>query len=142
MSNKDKYDLYYISQLEAIIGRLVESDIRFENKVRRWYSRNFHTSLQDTFKLSWPFIVSQYYEDQIENADFNSTFDLAVSNYLPDFIDQNERDNEEFAKALVEEQETTLNKKNKKTKKTENIKDVEVPKIKEYSMNFEDDDDL
>ena len=143
--NKDDLSVYYIAQLESVVGKLTDSEVSFENKVRRWYSQNFATPLHDTFKLSWPFILQHYYEHKIEEADHNAIFELAVKNYLPDFIDRYEQENEEFAESLLKEQKDTLEKKRKKDaeKKVEKSEPKqETPKIKEYNMTFNEEDEV
>jgi primosomal protein N' len=129
------FNIYRISQLEAIAGKLLESEISFENKIRRWYSQSFSTPLEETFNLAWPYILKHYYEAQVEDAEHNSIFELVVHNFLPDFIDQYEKENDDFAKALIKEQELTLSKQKKKVVKKE---EKQLPKVNEYNIVFDE----
>ena len=132
---KNKFNIYFIAQLEAIASKLTESDIFFENKIRKWYCSNFNISFQDTFDLSWSFILQQYYLHQVDNSDHNDMFDLAVKEYLPEFVDQYEQENRKFAESLEEEAKETLRKTEAKDKEKKEEK-KELPKIKEYDMKF------
>lgn len=136
---KNKFNIYVVSQLEAIAYKLTESDIFFENKIRKWYCDNFNSSFKDTFDLSWPFILQQYYLHQVDSADHNDMFDLAVKNYLPEFVDKYEEENRKFAESLEEEAKETLRKKEVKDREKREEK-KELPKIKEYDMKFNEED--
>lgn len=98
----------------------------FYRKICRWYSEKFHTPLHQVLEgsvVSWDEIMQHYYESSIENLSYNEAFDMAITEYLPEFANEFEESNEAFAKALIEEQKRTieLNKKKaeEKAKKAE-----------------------
>ena len=129
-------DLIFVKQLEAINSRLNESVLFFEGKVRRWYSQNFCTPLDQTFKLSWDFILKNYYESMIEDKTFDEVYDLAVANYLPELMEDEEKSAQEFADSLIEEQECSLRKIEKKSEKIEK----KVPEFKPIRMTFDEEE--
>lgn len=148
-SVKNTSSLYLPLQVEAIFNAITQNPVFFERKVRRWYSKNFNTPLKDTFKLPWDDILIHYYESTLEDRAFNELYDIAVDNYLPEFMNRKEQEDAAFAEKLVKEQQQTLNKKkakvSRKGKKTEdgaNTKPHSVPKFeaKEVDLNFKDDD--
>jgi len=142
MKNRQPFDLYELVQTEAILDRLSESDIYFENKVRRWYSSTFSVTIPQTHSLAWSFILQQYFEDLVEKADHNKIFDIATQQILPEFKEQHEKEIMEFEKSLLEEQEESMNKKKAKKKAKEGPKEEEGKPMnqifKEINMNFDD----
>jgi primosomal protein N' len=99
------------AQLKALESVLLKTHEFFERKVRRWFSKQYSTPYMDTFNIPWEELLLHYYEAGIENLTYNEVYDLAVSEYLPEFIDQAEEEDEEFAKALQDEQDATVAKK-------------------------------
>lgn len=146
---KNTQHIYQPLQVEAIFNALTANPAFFERKVRRWYSKNFNTPLQDTFNLPWDEILIHYYESTLENRSFNELYDIAVSSYLPEFVNKEEEDAAAFAQSLVKEQEETLKKKHGSTKgkvkkaqgtKTEAKSEVPEMNLEEMNLSFDDSD--
>lgn len=96
------------AQLKALESVLLETHEFFERKVRRWFSKQFSTPYMDTFDIPWEEILLHYYESSIENLTYNEVYDLAVAEYLPEFMDAQEEEDEQFAQDLIKEQEATV----------------------------------
>ena len=140
-SNKDV--VYESLQLDAIKSVLLNDRVYFERKVRRWYSKTFSTPLPQVFTLPWDHVLTHYYEATLENLDYNDVYNLAVKDYVPEFADQEEKENREFAQSLIKEQKATLAKKEAKKQKQVRVsesKASEKPKVKSMNLNFDDDD--
>lgn len=136
--------VYEEIQLRALESVLLNNLPYFERKVKRWFSREFSTPLPEVEKLNWDYILTHYYESNLENKTFNEVFDSAVSHYLPEFIEDEEKSNQEFAKSLLKEQKQTIENKRKTTQSLEE-KDQEQegdakPQPKEVSLSFDEDD--
>jgi hypothetical protein len=132
-------------QLEAIEGNLTKSFPYFERKIKRWYSKTFSTPLHEVNELPWDWILLNYYEDAIENQSYNEVFDLAVREYLPEFVKEIEDEDEEFANSLVEEQRRTLRAKKEKEQRQSLDKEVgstklSAPQPQKMALKFEDED--
>jgi hypothetical protein len=141
--------VYLPLQVEAIFNALTNNPAFFERKVRRWYSKNFNTPLQDTFSLPWDEILIHYYESTLEDRSFNELYDIAIDNYLPEFVNRREEEAAAFAESLVKEQQETLKKKQaqskgraKKAQKTKTEANNKAPEmnLEEMSLSFNDDD--
>lgn len=104
-------------QLKAIESILDASHESFERKVRRWFCKNLHTPYLQTFEIPWEEILLHYYEAMLENQEYNEVFDIAVSEFLPEFVDQAEKEDEEFANSLVKEQEASIQRQKEKKAK-------------------------
>lgn len=115
-SINDYGDLYKALQVEAVFNALTNNAAFFERKVRRWFSKNYNTPLKDTYDISWSEILIHYYEAALEDKDRNQIFDVAVDNYLPEFIDRKEEEDKAFAESLIEEQKRTLERKRRRKK--------------------------
>jgi hypothetical protein len=96
------------AQLLAIEGRLTNTLDAFERRVRRWFSKEHSTAYLDTFKLPWDELLLHYYESNLANKSYNEVFDLAVDEYLPEFVEKAEEDDKAFADSLLKEQEAAL----------------------------------
>lgn len=115
-----KTNIYQYLQTEAIGGVLTSSDLAFFRKVCRWYSKEFSTPLHVVMEgsvIPWDEVLLHYYEEQIEDMPFNAVYDIACQDFLPDLAEEFEKENEEYAQALVEEQKRTLEKKKKRDEK-------------------------
>ena len=99
--------IYEHQQLKAMEGKLTGSLVAFERKVRRWYSKEFATPLQDTFKIPWDDILLNYYEASIENTDHNQIFEASID-MLPELAKEREQIDAEFDKELEVEQRKTI----------------------------------
>lgn len=149
--NKTFYlgDFYQSMQMEAVYNALTKSEVFFERKVRRWFSKNYSTPLLETYKIPWPDLLIHYYEAAIEDRNHNELYELAVENYLPVFINKKEEEDKAFAERLVKEQQETLRKKRGITKgRTEKPQETKpraksgVSEMKhgEMQLNFKEDD--
>lgn len=115
-----RLSIYEILQNQALADKLTQNEMYFYRKICRWYSEKFHTPLHEVMEGSvvmWNDILKHYYESQLENMTHNEIYELAITEYLPEFADEFEKDNEEFAKELIAEQKRTLAKKEKKDAK-------------------------
>jgi len=142
-SLKDLGGLYKALQIEAVFNAITNNNAFFERKVRRWFSKNFNTPLYDTYKLSWPDILIHYYESSVEDKSFNDTLDIAMDNYLPEFIHRKEEEDRAFAQSLVEEQRLSLasgKRKGKGKAKGKFKKPKEEPSKGKEMMNLKFDD--
>ena len=96
------------AQLLAIEGVLENTLDSFERKVRRWFSKEHSTPYLDTFKIPWDELLLHYYESSLANISYNEVFYVAVEQYLPEFMNQAEQEDQAFADSLLEEQKATL----------------------------------
>ncbi len=96
------------AQLKALESVLLKTHEAFERKVRRWFSKQFSTPYMDTFDIPWEELLLHYYEGGMDNLSYNEVFDLAVNEYLPEFVNQAEEEDSEFAQSLISEQEATV----------------------------------
>jgi predicted nuclease with TOPRIM domain len=96
------------AQLKALESMLTKTTEFFERKVRRWFSKEFSTPYLDTFKIPWEEILLHYYEAGIESLEYNEVFDLAVKEYLPEFMNQADEEDQAFADSLINEQKATI----------------------------------
>ncbi len=112
------------AQLKALESVLLKTHEFFERKVRRWFSKQYSTAYMDTFDIPWEELLLHYYEAGIENLSYNEVFDIAVSEYLPEFMDATDKEDEEFAQSLVKEQAETLKAKAKKDAQSKALQDA------------------
>ena len=96
------------AQLKAVESMLTKTHEFFERKVRRWFSKQYSTPYMDTFDIPWEELLLHYYEANIESLSHNEVFDLAVSEYLPEFMKEAEDEDSEFAQSLRDEQDRTV----------------------------------
>jgi len=139
----NKFDYYKYKQLAAIDSVLFQTEDYFYRKVCRWFSKTFSTPLIETYKLSWDFILEHYYESNLEEISYNNVYDIAIENYFPEFMDEEEKENQEFADSLIEEQNNLLRKKGKlkesqSLEQPEEQPDLDIPKIPPINLNFEE----
>lgn len=146
-----KNSIYDFLHFKTLSDGLNKSDMAFFRKVCRWYSTNFHTPLHivmECKEVQWDEILLHYYEDQIEEIPFNSLYDIACQEYIPEFAEQFEEENQAFADALVEEQRRDLERKKRREGKKEKLapattnKKVEKSKAepKSINLNFEEEE--
>jgi len=140
-----KTNIYEFLQMEAVAGGLTKSDLSFFRKVCRWYSSTFHTPLHEVMEckvVQWDDILLHYYEEQMEDLPFNSLYDIACQEYIPELAEEFDKENEEYAMALVEEQEKTIKKREaKQAKKKQAPKpEPELKKPKSMNLSFEDEE--
>ena len=122
-----RYLFYEYQQLKALSAILNNTNEYFERKVRRWYSKEFHTPLIEVYKLGWDHVLLNYYESKFESLSHNDLVHLAQTEYLSTIKDSIERENQEFTDSLIKEQETQLK-----------AKQLHKPKPKEFDLNFTD----
>ena len=141
-----KSNVYDFLQLEAVAGGLVKSDIAFFRKVCRWYSSTFHTPLHQVMEckvVQWDDILLHYYEDQMEDLPFNNLYDIACQEYIPELAAEIDKENEDYALSLVEEQQRTVKKREARLAKKKQaaappVNKTEAPKA--TNMTFEDEE--
>lgn len=148
--NKDDNSLsiYQIEQIKAISAFLCKNPDFIYRKICRWYSRSFNTPLKEALKEPITFILQHYYESLLENKTYNEVFDIAVSDYLPEFVDEKEKEDQAFVEALEREQEKQLKAKkeskvsqslnNNPTDSSNDIKSDKEKPIKNLNLTFED----
>ena len=107
----DKFSIYGYYQFESIEEKLLRKDVAFEKKVRRWLCKELGMGFKATFDLPWSEVMSIYYDAQIEDLDYNTVYDIAVSSYLPEKAEEQEAADIAFAESLVVEQEESVKKK-------------------------------
>lgn len=155
MSDDQKKSLYYQAKLKAVENTLNDDDISFYKRVTRWYSTTFATPLQEVRnKIAWPQILQEYYESTMEDTDFNDVYEYAMRDILPEFMEEIEASDEEFAQNLIDEQQQTIKKKKQREMKLKDDTEIEVeeetlkeptnhetgekPKPKEIGMSFDE----
>ena len=120
----DPYVVIENAQLKAAEAVLTKTVDYFERKVRRWFSKSFSTPYMETFNIPWEEILLHYYESDLDNRTFNEVFDLTVENYLPEFVQEAEEEDSEFAKSLENEQKATLKKKKQREAQAKALEDA------------------
>lgn len=125
--------IYYAQQLKAVKAILEESDEFFYRKICRWYSKEFNTELTEVYKLPFPFLLQHYYEDRLDEMDYNELYDFACAELLPEFMKQREDEDQAFADSLIEEQKRTLEAKAKRDK-AKRIKEEALQKAQEEAF--------
>lgn len=140
--------IYRFKQLEAVEAILTNSNEYHYRKICRWFSKEYSTPLMEVYKMPWDFVLQNYYESFLETRPYNEVYDLAVQDYLPEMAEEYEKELQEFADSLVDEQEQTLERKEKQqsldkkpSSEQEEVKEEEV-EIEPINLNFGDDEDL
>jgi len=110
--------LYKSIQIKAIESVLDSDDAYSYRKICRWYSKTFHTPLQDVYKLDFEHVLSNYYESTFEEIPYNDLYDIAIEDFIPELAEQNNEDAEQYAKDLEAEQIRTLERKARREGKT------------------------
>jgi len=113
----DKVNIYQVEQLRAIDGFLSHKPDFSYRKICRWFSKTFNHPLLEVLEMPMPVILQHYYESQVEDADYNNIYELAQTDYLPEFMEDREIEDAAFAESLIEEQKQTLRKKAKRDKR-------------------------
>jgi len=124
---KDEFNYYKFKQLEAISNILLPTDSYFFRKVCRWYSKTFSTKLNEVYDMDWDYILTHYYESSLEEISYNNLIDIVKDEFVPELKEQEDKEADEFAKSLEEEQaQTLINKK------------IKAPEIKPINLKFDD----
>ena len=141
-------DIYYIAQLRALEGSLLESDAYAYRKICRWYSKSFSTKLLDVYRLPVEHLLTNYYEDIVGSLPHNERVE-ALRGMLPELIKEDQKELDNYMKSLEEEQQMLMEKANKKSpsKTTPKIQslsqandnELQEDPIKTFEMEFEDD---
>ena len=103
--------LYKSIQIKPIESVLDSDDANSYRKICRWYSKTFHTPLQDVYNLDFEHVLSNYYESTFEEIPYNDLYDIAIEDFIPELAEQNNEDAEQYAKDLEAEQIRTLERK-------------------------------
>lgn len=119
MSNFSIYEYYHLDSIE---NKLLRSDIAFERKVRRWFAKEYNQLVKNTYKLPWTEIVAEYYDSQIEQSEYNTIYEIAENQYLPEVAEAREESDQAYADSLIEEQKRSM----KKTEKIEKKEEVNL----------------
>lgn len=130
-----------IDQLEllALKSIALKDPEYFNRKVCRYYSQNFHTPLEEVYKLPWAFVFNNYIEHIIENNNTRENiYDLCIDLFYPEkkkvenFLGEFESEEDELQawinKIEAEEEEK------RKAKVVEEMKPE--PEINMESSNF------
>jgi len=110
--------LYKSIQIKAIESVLDPDDQYSFRRICRWYSKTFHTPLQDVYNLDFEHVLSNYYESTFEEIPYNDLYDIAIEDFIPELAEQNNEDAEQYAKDLEAEQIRTLERKARREGKT------------------------
>lgn len=137
MSKKEPINLFEIEQLKAINGFLTHSPDYLYRKICRWFSKTYNTPLAQVLEMPMPQLLQHYYESQVDDADFNHIYELAQTDFLPEFMDDREQEDAEFAAGLIEEQKQTLEKKAQREKKKKQAAEFEEAKKKSLAASSE-----
>lgn len=103
-----QYNIYKHFKLKALDSTLDPDDGYIYRKICRWYSTNFATPLHKVYKLPVQQILINYYEASLEKVKHNDVIDIAIEDFFPQMLEQQEQDDEAFLKALEEEQAIAL----------------------------------
>lgn len=129
--------VYESLQFEAITAILTNDIEYFERKVRRWYSKTFHTPLHEVYGLPWDFILKNYYESVLETQGHNTAYDMAIE-YIPELKEEQDQRDAEFDKFLEEKQAKQLAKKQSKSpKKSQSLKNSPGKPITNLKKDFD-----
>lgn len=155
MSDDQLNSLYYQAKLKAVENILNDDDITFYRQITRWYSKTFSTPLLEVRNnIAWPQILQEYYESTMEDIDFNDVYEYAMREMLPEFMEEMEEMDDQFAKDLLAEQQETLRKKQQREMQLKDDTEVEIeegeldqpskpnphsPSPKELEMSFDED---
>jgi hypothetical protein len=142
----DFNNLYRSYQIQAAEVVLTPDEAYMYRKMCRWYSEKFHTPLLTVESLPIDHILTTYYESTMEQIPYNDLYDLIIEDFLPEIQEVKDKEDEEFAKALEEEQAQQLaakalksGKTNKKTvQKKETIENL-PDSTPDINIKFDDD---
>lgn len=134
------FDYYKYKQLDAVDAILNNRIDYFQRKVCRWFSKEFNTPLEAVYTLPWDFVIQNYYEGLIEQMRASEVYDIAVTEFCPDLMEEEDRLAQEFADSLLEKQTKQLKKKGIKNQSLDKSspKDENTSKINSISKNYED----
>jgi len=110
--------LYKSIQIKAIEAVLDPDDTYSYRRICRWYSKTFHTPLQDVYQLDFEHVLLNYYESTFEEIPYNDLYDIAIEDFIPELAEQNNEDAEQYAKDLEAEQIRTLERKARREGRT------------------------
>ena len=132
-----QFNIYEYLKLKAFNGLLNETDEFFYRKICRWYSKTFCTPLHQVYKLPWDDVLLTYYEDSLDEMGYNRTYDMAIEEYVPEIIEQMEKEDEEFHRQ-VQEQVNKRRKEQSLKNKSVNSKPL-IPEFEEVNIDFDKD---
>lgn len=109
MSDKPDFtNLYRGYQIQAAESVLDPSEDYYYRKICRWYSETFHTPLTQVYTLSIDHVLQNYYESVLEKVPYNDLFEQVKEDFLPELVEQDDKEAEAYAKDLEKEQAITL----------------------------------
>lgn len=109
MSQKTKeINIYRTYQIQASESILDPDEQSYYRKICRWYSSKFHTPLFQVLSLPVDHVLTNYYESTMEEIPYNDLIDITIQDFIPELVKEQDDTNEEYAKALEEEQALSL----------------------------------
>lgn len=114
----DYNNIYRSYQIQAAEAVLDPDEQAFYRKICRWYSKNFFTPLHIVEALPTDQILTNYYEASMEQIPYNDLYDIVMEDFLPELVQENEDNLEEFMQDLELEQAETLKAKSPKSHTT------------------------
>lgn len=135
----DYSNLYRSYQIQAAEVVLDPNEQYYYRKICRWYSKTFHTPLNQVELLPMDHVLTNYYESTMESIPYNELYDIVIDDFLPEIQKENEDDLNEFIKILEEEQREKQKLKSLKSGSiTENNKKTNKASKKQQSLNHND----
>lgn len=102
------FNIYKAYQLNAAESILDPDELAHYRRICRWYSKTFHTALHIVFTLPFDTVLTNYYEQTMEDMPFNALFDQVIEDFLPELQEERTKEDQDYAKALEDEQAMTL----------------------------------
>lgn len=138
------------AQLQAVSNILTNNLDHFDRKIRRWFSEKFSTPYRDTFNYPFEELLLHYYESNLEGRSQPDIYDMAVE-LIPGLSEAREKEDQEFADSLVDEQEMTLQRRAEALKRASGKLKKSIDKVQSlnkanvkptsFNMNFDLDDE-
>ena len=111
-------ELVHSALSDAIHGKLVGTEEDFYRRVCRFYSKNFHTPLEEVFRLAPQTVLTAYYEEFVDKYDLDvesDVKDLLERVYTlidPNYEQAKEVELDNFIAKVEQKNQELLNKKN------------------------------
>lgn len=135
---KDFNNLYMGFQIQAAESVLDPDEAAYYRRICRWYSTKFHTPLMEVYKLSTDHVLTNYYESVMEAIPYNDLYDQVKEDHLPELVEIDDKENEDFARALEEEQALTIAKAEAKRLQQAGRLKTDIPQQKQQSLTTVD----
>ena len=105
-----RFNYFHYLQLKAFDNVFNPTDDYLQRKICRWYSKEYNTPLHQVLEMSFDNILTHYYESMFENMNSTQLYDNLIP-HLPEIIEEQDTEDEEFTQMLEKEQENQLKKK-------------------------------